>query len=97
MSRRYGIVCLVLSLLVYSRGAIAQVSQDEPAPAPPRLKPSLTLEPAQVKRRLHTGGLELPRPRGHGLLSPACLPVPPLGQQLRFQELHLAPGLMRPW
>src|SRR5215475_6005606 len=49
MSRRFGIVCLVLPLLVCSRNALAQISQDEPAPAPPRLKPAVTLEPALVK------------------------------------------------
>src|SRR5215471_13866508 len=49
MSRRSGIVSLVLLLLACSRGALAQISQDEPAPAPPRLKPSPTLEPPPLK------------------------------------------------
>ena len=49
MSRRSGIVSLVLLLLACPRGALAQISQDEPAPAPPRLKPSPTLEPPPLK------------------------------------------------
>jgi LPS-assembly protein len=48
MFRRSGIVCALLPL-VAAGGALAQISQDEPAPASPRLKLAPTLEPPPVK------------------------------------------------
>ena len=48
MSRRAGFACVLL-LLLCSGAARAQISQDEPALAPPRLKFAPTLEPPPLK------------------------------------------------
>ena len=49
MSRRSGIVCTALFPFLSAGIALAQVSQDEPAVPPPRLKLAPTLEPPPLK------------------------------------------------
>ena len=49
MPRRSGFVCTALLPLLTAGAALAQVSQDEPAVSPPRLKLAPTLEPAPLK------------------------------------------------
>src|SRR5215471_18245446 len=53
MLSRAGTACVVL-LLLCSGASRAQVSQDEPALAPPRLKLSPTLEPPPLKQPQQT-------------------------------------------